>query len=501
MSEDNKAPAIVHAPRPPIVAGATVAAIIPTTFEEAFRLGNAFHTAGMAPKGLNSAEACTGVIIAGMELGLTPYVSLQSFANINGRTSLWGDAIPALLWSHGFKLKEWFENSDPAYPDNMVAKCIVTRPDGEQIEREFSVADGKEAKLFDMKDGPWKTAKKRMLQMRARAFSARDGASDVLKGFPIYEEAVDFEDISDAPRSTVRQKKDLKAKLTPKDEPAPEVETTLETNDNGDVIDTTTGEVIEETNPQGASDAPTVEEGNDTPASATDASDTSPAPEVSGQEEGQDLAWWQKTDITDGHAKVGEVYRLASDEAGADGKVPTYCDGAAFSSAGEKGSIALNVYRGHSPEVDAEAQDPEGGGGDHVDETATEQAPATSSAPRGGMLGEMDACDSWLTIKAIWIANLKTPEWQSGAPEDQEIVKAQVRAIVERIGDPVSASEDPTYFTIWLAGEDTAEGADLIEATLATLEKSAKWGKLNAQQQERVTGQAEAKVQALRGEG
>lgn len=476
---------------PAPTAGGTVAAFVPQTFDEAFRMGSAFHAAGMAPKGLNSAEQCTGVIIAGMEIGLTPYVSLQSFANINGRTSLWGDAIPAILWSRGFKLKEWFENESPDYPDNMVAKCLVIRPDGTEVVGEFSVADAKEGKLFDMKDGPWKTAKKRMLKMRARAFAARDGASDVLKGFPVYEEVVDYQDIEDVTDKPGRAKRNLKDKLKPQEEAPPEVEATLEAED-GTVIDHETGEVLEEgrsTAPQEVDGALIAEGDNGSSASATNASTNSPAPEASGREE--DLAWWQKTEITEGVAKPGEVYRLASDEAGEDGKVPTYADGAPFSRAAEKGSLALNVYRQHSPTVAPPAEPEE-------QDTGEADLP-----PPDTILGKIARTDSWLTVKAIYVEQTKTPGWAEADEEDRDLVKIAIRRHVEKLvkaGDPVRPQNDPTYFLIWMAGEEEEDGAVEIETALADLEKSEKFLKLKPDAQDRLRDQVGARIRKIRGE-
>src|SRR5690606_32076322 len=122
-------------------------------------------------------------IMAGAELGFAPFQALQSFAIINGKPNIWGDAIPALLWSRGFKIKEWFDNDD----EPSKAFCRITRPDGEVIERTYSTADAKKASLIG-KQGPWQTNQKRMLQMRARGFGARDGAADVLRGMQVAEE-------------------------------------------------------------------------------------------------------------------------------------------------------------------------------------------------------------------------------------------------------------------------------------------------------------------------
>lgn len=175
--------------RPPaVIAGGAVAAIVPQNLDDAFRVATAFHQSGLAPATFKNAQAVLVAVMAGSELGFAPFQSMQSFAVINGKAAMWGDAIPALLWSNGFKLKEWFDNED--VPTK--AFCKVTRPDGEEIERTFSLQDAKDADLLG-KAGPWKQYRKRMLQMRARAFAARDGASDVLKGLPVYEEVRDYQ--------------------------------------------------------------------------------------------------------------------------------------------------------------------------------------------------------------------------------------------------------------------------------------------------------------------
>jgi hypothetical protein len=179
--------------RPPaVVVGGNVAALIPQNLDEAFRVATAFHRSGLAPSSFKTAEAILVSIMAGAELGFAPYQSMQSFAVINGRAAIWGDAIPALLWSRGFDLEEWWEGEG----DKMVAYVKLTRPSGKEVTRTFSVDDARLANLLN-KDGPWKTARKRMLQMRARAFAARDGAADVLRGLPVYEEVADFQPLRD----------------------------------------------------------------------------------------------------------------------------------------------------------------------------------------------------------------------------------------------------------------------------------------------------------------
>lgn len=199
--------------RPQIHAGGAVAALVPQTLDEAFRVAQAIAVSGMAPRGLEKAEQCMVAIMAGSELGFAPFQSIQSFAIVNNRPTIWGDAIPALLWSHGFTLDEWFDNDD----EPTKAFCKVTRPSGKEIERSFSLADAKLAGLLS-KTGPWQTARKRMLQMRARAFAARDGASDVLRGLPVYEEVSDFQEFGrDVTPKTTGMKERLQSRIAAAD--------------------------------------------------------------------------------------------------------------------------------------------------------------------------------------------------------------------------------------------------------------------------------------------
>lgn len=180
-------------------AGGPILGIVPQNIEEAFRLAGGIAQSGLAPKDMATPEKVLVAIMTGMELGLPPMFAVQKIAVINGRPSLWGDAIPALLYAKGFKLSERIEGGN----DARVAICEVTRPSGEKIERRFSVKDAQTALLWS-KTGPWKQYPDRMLQMRARGFAARDGAADVLGGMYLREELdepemKDITPVSEAP--------------------------------------------------------------------------------------------------------------------------------------------------------------------------------------------------------------------------------------------------------------------------------------------------------------
>jgi hypothetical protein len=188
-------------------AGAPVAGIVPRTVEETFRLAELIHQSGCAPYQLKNAQAVAVVLLKGLEIGLMPMAALDCIGIINNKACLHSDGIPTLLWSRGFKIKEWYENEDNL--DQCVAHCQITRPDGTPYEFKYSAKDAKENGLWDTRekvkrkvngewtevrnDAPWFRFKKRMLRMRCRGWLARDVASDVLKGMPIFEEQADIE--------------------------------------------------------------------------------------------------------------------------------------------------------------------------------------------------------------------------------------------------------------------------------------------------------------------
>lgn len=171
----------------PLTTGNKIAPIVPTSIEEVFRLATAISRSGLAPRDMSTAEALTVAIMHGMEIGLPPLQAINRIAVVNGRPTVWGDAIPALLWAAGFKIKEWIDGEG----DARAAHCTITRrPDKTEVTRSFSVAQARTARLWG-KAGPWQQFPDRMLQMRARGFAARDGASDVLGGLYLKEEVED----------------------------------------------------------------------------------------------------------------------------------------------------------------------------------------------------------------------------------------------------------------------------------------------------------------------
>ena len=122
----------------------------------------------------------------GMELGLQPMQAMQNIAVINGRPSLWGDAVIALVRSSPICEYVIEETID----DKAICR-VKRRGEGEQV-RIFTTDDARKAGLLG-KQGPWTQYPKRMMQMRARSWALRDVFPDVLRGMPIAEEIMDIE--------------------------------------------------------------------------------------------------------------------------------------------------------------------------------------------------------------------------------------------------------------------------------------------------------------------
>ncbi len=170
------------------------------TLEEVFRFGTCLVKSGLAPKGMQTPEAITIAVQMGMEIGLPPMASVQNIAAINGRPSLWGDAMLGVVRATGEleEFEEWFEQGEKRlsrnpteYADTTAAVCRVKREGYTAKEYSFSVADAKRANLWG-KEGPWKQTPFRMLQMRARSFNLRDQFGDALRGLLSTEEVQDL---------------------------------------------------------------------------------------------------------------------------------------------------------------------------------------------------------------------------------------------------------------------------------------------------------------------
>lgn len=212
-TEDTKAEAArpsntaVAMPRAPLRGGAPVVAIIPTDLEQVWRIATMAVNGAMAPdsllkekggawKPLNDAiSACAIAIMAGAEMGLTPLSSLRSYAVVNGRPTLWGDGVKAVVRQSG--LCEYIKTGS----DETKGWCEAKRKDtGEIQKKEFTLVQAKRAGLTEKK-GPWKDYPDMMMERRATFRCLNDLFADVLAGIVSAEEAADYNVIDEDTRS------------------------------------------------------------------------------------------------------------------------------------------------------------------------------------------------------------------------------------------------------------------------------------------------------------
>lgn len=204
----------------PLRAGGRAKPIMPETFEDVQRIAamvvksELFKKAKKDEADDTTIARCCLAIMTGLDVGLSPAQAVQSIAVINGRCLIYGDAVPGLLWAHGFDI----DQVEASASNNWTASCTITRPNGKKITRTFSKEQAKKAGLWDERptvkkkwndkwedkpnDSPWFRYDFRMLGWRALGFAKSDGASDVIRGLDIAENHMENEVIDVTPSAS-----------------------------------------------------------------------------------------------------------------------------------------------------------------------------------------------------------------------------------------------------------------------------------------------------------
>ena len=165
---------------------------IPKSFDEAIKIAGLICNSTLVPveyRGQSKQGDALAAIMYGAELNLAPLQALQSIAVINGKPSVYGDALIALVQGH--PMYDGISEEILETKSGLVAVCTIKRKGSEPHTVKFSQEDAVKAGLWGRK-GPWQTYPKRMLQMRARGFACRDQFADALKGIITAEEAQDY---------------------------------------------------------------------------------------------------------------------------------------------------------------------------------------------------------------------------------------------------------------------------------------------------------------------
>lgn len=169
----------------------TDGAMQPRNLGEAMEFARLLSGSEMVPKDFVGKPGNVLVAIQmGAELGLKPMQAIQNIAVVNGRPSLWGDALLAVVRSH--PSFEWIrEMSAEEIKEARGAVCVLKRRGEPEHTATFTAEDARQAGLLG-KAGPWKQYPERMMLLRARAFACRNVFPDALRGITSAEEVVDI---------------------------------------------------------------------------------------------------------------------------------------------------------------------------------------------------------------------------------------------------------------------------------------------------------------------
>lgn len=175
-------------------------ALIPQTFDECWRVATVMARGKLVPKDYwDDPSSVMSAIMWGMELGMSPSQAVQGIAIINGRPSIWGDAMLALVivapvyeWHRETPLDKDLQPMKKGQDGVFGYRCEVKRKGLEPDEVVFTLDDARRARLYPTKKGgPWDDYTPRMLKMRARGWAFRDNFADVLRGMAMTEEVRD----------------------------------------------------------------------------------------------------------------------------------------------------------------------------------------------------------------------------------------------------------------------------------------------------------------------
>lgn len=167
-----------------------------------------FHEGGVTPPSLDTPQKLIVAMAYGQSLGLGLLQSCQSVYVVNGRPTLWGDAVPGLVMARAKNYADtteyWELNGeildrpppiphDRQFPAELVAVCEVYKKGrDEPIVGTFSIGEAMRAGLYPLKNTPWRSYPARMSMMRARV-AYRNAFPDLFSGLLIAEEMIGHE--------------------------------------------------------------------------------------------------------------------------------------------------------------------------------------------------------------------------------------------------------------------------------------------------------------------
>jgi hypothetical protein len=166
--------------------------------KEPMAVGEMFSKSGLFPDVKDAAKAAVK-IMAGKEIGLTPFQAMSDIYIVNGKLALMSNAMAALVKGHpkyDYKVEEHTE-------EKCVIKFLQVDGDGwkELGDSTFTFKDAAKAGIVN-KD-VWKNYPRNMLFARALANGVRWYCPDVACGWHAKEEMDDVEPVKDTGTITI----------------------------------------------------------------------------------------------------------------------------------------------------------------------------------------------------------------------------------------------------------------------------------------------------------
>jgi hypothetical protein len=142
------------------------------------------HKSGLLPRHIDSPQKAFVIIMKGHELGLPPMYSLERLAVINGKATMDGQSMAALILSR--EPEATVDLVTPEGKESEMASWDMARP-GKKVKRfTFTMEDATRADLLG-KD-PWKKYPRAMLRWRAFSEGARTVFPHIIGGLMPHEE-------------------------------------------------------------------------------------------------------------------------------------------------------------------------------------------------------------------------------------------------------------------------------------------------------------------------
>lgn len=170
-------------------------------------LADTFVKAGALPKGIDTIPKAIVILQAGLESGLTPLQAFNSFYIVNGKVTMYGEAVPRQIIKAGHKIT-W------GHCDDTIATVTITRGDTQESMSQTLEWDTAVKRGYTRTD-IWQKFPENMLKWRALSMVAKFICPDALNGVPIKED-IESDDLNLAPDKAAAALPEAEKPETPK---------------------------------------------------------------------------------------------------------------------------------------------------------------------------------------------------------------------------------------------------------------------------------------------